>query len=163
ILAIKFKPPFSETCRCIGDNYIHYEIYEIIETNNFWDQIKDLVKILTSYCKMSQFRATATNISYSTFGNWLNYYYRAWAGQEPKCILREFNNFHLKNSPFNDKTYQQFEDEDALSYWCYVKNATNELGLVAYRIFDICVNAASVERLWSCMDFIQTKRRNRLT
>ncbi|CAG8843276.1 33803_t:CDS:1, partial [Gigaspora margarita] len=50
ILAIKFKLPFSETCRRTGDNYIYREIFEIIESNNFWDQIKDLVKLLTPYC-----------------------------------------------------------------------------------------------------------------
>ncbi|CAG8609149.1 4568_t:CDS:2, partial [Cetraspora pellucida] len=81
--------------------------------------------------------------------------------QEPKCILREFNNFRMKDHPFDDKTYQQFKD-NVLSYWCYVKDATDELGLVACRIFGICVNAASVERLWSCMGFIQTNRRSRL-
>ena len=36
------------------------------------------------------------------------------------------------------------------------------IGFVACRIFGICVNAASVERLWSCMGFLQTNRRNRL-
>ncbi|CAG8836551.1 20678_t:CDS:2, partial [Gigaspora margarita] len=187
------------------DNYIHREIFEIIGSNDFWDQIKDLVKLLTPYCKLlnmlqrdkahlfevtfsmaylmqfwesnspilllsvilhpkyqlNQFQATAVNISYPTFGKWLSYYYRAWTGQEPKCILREFNNFRIKNYPFDDKTYQQFKD-DVLSYWCYAKDATDELGLVACRIFGICVNAASVERLWSCMGFIQTNRRSRL-
>ncbi|CAG8840578.1 39280_t:CDS:2, partial [Gigaspora margarita] len=32
--------------------------------------------------------------------------------------------------------------DNVLSYWCYAKDATNELGLVACRIFNICVNAA---------------------
>jgi len=223
-LAIKFKPPFSETRRRTGDNYIHREIFEIIGSNDFWDQIKDLVKLLTPYCKLlnmlqrdkarlfevtfsiayllqfwesnsdnflatqligrlerrwneweqpilllsvilhpkyriNQFQATAININYPTFGKWLSYYYRAWTGQEPKCILREFNNFRMKDHPFDDKTYQQFKD-NVLSYWCYVKDATDELGLVACRIFGICVNAASVEQLWSCMGFIQTNRRS---
>ncbi|RIB25225.1 hypothetical protein C2G38_2166500 [Gigaspora rosea] len=94
---------------------------------------------------MNQFQATAVNINYPTFGKWLSYYYRAWTGQEPKCILREFNNFHMKNDPFDDKTYQQFKD-DVLSYWCYIKDATDELGLVACRIFGICVNAASMPK-----------------
>ncbi|CAG8750090.1 40183_t:CDS:2 [Gigaspora margarita] len=91
----------------------------------------------------------------------LFYYYRAWTGQEPKCILCEFNNFYIKNNPFDDETYQQFKD-DVLSYWCYIKDATDELGLVACKIFGICVNTTSVERLWSCMGFIQTNRRCQL-
>ncbi|CAG8834276.1 17509_t:CDS:2, partial [Cetraspora pellucida] len=177
ILAIKFKPPFSETRRRTGDNYIHHEIYEIIETNTFWDQIKDLVKILTPYCKLlnmfQQNKAHLFEVTFTTqlirrlerrWNEWeqpilllsLFYFWKlaklllsCMGRPRPKCILSEFNNFCLKNSPFDDKTYQQFEDEDVLSYWCYVKDATNELGLVAYRIFSICVNAASVERLWS--------------
>ncbi|CAG8853663.1 39185_t:CDS:2 [Gigaspora margarita] len=52
ILAIKFKSPFSETRRRTGDNYIHRKIFEIIGSNDFWDQIKNLVKLLTPYCKL---------------------------------------------------------------------------------------------------------------
>ncbi|CAB4378163.1 unnamed protein product [Rhizophagus irregularis] len=44
----------------------------------------------------------------------------------------------------------------------YTPVSTNELGFVAYRIFGIYVNAASVKRLWSCMEFLQTNWRNRL-
>ncbi|CAG8452352.1 10224_t:CDS:2 [Gigaspora rosea] len=72
--------------------------------------------ILHPNYRISQFQATATNISYPTFGKWISYYYRAWTGQ--------------------------FKD-DVLSYWCYIKDATDELGLVACRIFGICVFAAS--------------------
>uniref|UniRef100_U9UVP6 HAT C-terminal dimerisation domain-containing protein n=1 Tax=Rhizophagus irregularis (strain DAOM 181602 / DAOM 197198 / MUCL 43194) TaxID=747089 RepID=U9UVP6_RHIID len=49
----------------------------------------------------------------------------------------------------------------------YFKNANNkgtyrELGAVALKIFGICVNAASVERMWSSMGFLHTVRHNRL-
>jgi len=44
----------------------------------------------------------------------------------------------------------------------WVTPTAKELGYVAQHIFGICVNAASVERLWSCMGSLQTKRRNRL-
>jgi hypothetical protein len=37
-----------------------------------------------------------------------------------------------------------------------------ELAFVAQKIFRICINAASVERLWSYMSFLHTKRHNRL-
>ena len=37
-----------------------------------------------------------------------------------------------------------------------------ELAFVAQRIFGICLNAVSVERLWSCMDFLHTKQCDRL-
>ena len=95
------------------------------------------------------------------FGQWLIYYYRAWSGKEPKCILKEFDNFRLENYPFNLITWNQFNG-DIFQYWSFVYASTNELGLVACKIFGICVNAASVERLWSCMGFLHSNRRNRL-
>ncbi|GES85706.1 ribonuclease H-like domain-containing protein [Rhizophagus clarus] len=104
---------------------------------------------------------TIPSVNYSAFGKWLIYYYRAWFGKEPKCILREFDDFWLAKFPFNLESYRQFNN-DIWHYWCYVSVSTNELGLVACRIFGVCVNAASIERLWSCMEFLQTNRRNRL-
>jgi hypothetical protein len=37
-----------------------------------------------------------------------------------------------------------------------------ELAKVAIHIHGICINSASVERLWSSMGFLHTNRRNRL-
>jgi len=59
------------------------------------------------------------------------------------------------------RAYKQF-DGDIYRYWYYAKSSTSELGLVACRLFGICINAAAVERLWSCMGLLQTNRRNRL-
>ena len=127
-----------------------------------WEQPLLLLSyLLHPEYKMEQFNNSVSNINYSEFGKWLMYYYRAWSGKEPKCILREFNDFWLGKFPFDLKSYRQFNN-DIWRYWCYVSVSTNELGLVACRIFGICVNAASVERLWSCMGFLQTNRRNRL-
>ena len=99
----------------------------------------------------------SVKINYATFGKWLIYYYQAWFGKEPICILREFDDFRLEKYPFKYDTYKQFNG-DIWRYWCFAKVSTNELGLVACKIFGICVNAASVERLWSCMGFLQTNR-----
>ena len=74
------------------------------------------------------------------------YDYHVWFKKEPKCILREFDDFRLTKYPFDIDTYNQFNG-DVWRYWCYVSISTNELGLVVCRIFGICVNAASVERL----------------
>ncbi|RHZ78897.1 hypothetical protein Glove_155g143 [Diversispora epigaea] len=201
ILAIKFEPPISETRRQTGDNpFLKRNIYEIISSTIFWNNLKLLVEILHPYCKILdllqsnkarlhevihsfgyiiQFwneysnsnlttRLVArlekrwkeweqllliiacllhpnyrmkkfynNNINYATVGPWLGYYYHAWTGQHSKCILRE--------------------------YWNFANASTNELGFVACRIFGICVNAASVERLWSCMGFLHSNRRNRLS
>ncbi|RGB28286.1 ribonuclease H-like domain-containing protein [Rhizophagus diaphanus] len=57
----------------------------------------------------------------------------------------------------------QFNNATSINYSEFGKCvSTNELGLVACRIFGICVNASSVERFWSCMGFLQIKRCNRL-
>jgi hypothetical protein len=121
--------------------------------------------LLLSYLLHPEYRMdklnNIPNVNYLAFGKWLMYYYRAWSGKEPKCILREFDDFRLAKFPFDLESYRQF-NHDIWRYWCYVSDSTNELGLVACRIFGICVNAASVERLWSCMGFLQTNRRNRL-
>ncbi len=127
-----------------------------------WEQPLLLLSyLLHPEYKMEQFNNSVSNINYSEFGKWLMYYYRAWSGKEPKYILCEFDDFWLGKFPFDLESYRQFNN-DIWRYWCYVSVSTNELGLVACRIFGICVNAASVERLWSCMGFLQTNRRNRL-
>ncbi|PKK56880.1 hypothetical protein RhiirC2_799116, partial [Rhizophagus irregularis] len=128
------------------------EIFEIIDSSTFWDQITLINEILDPYCKllnllqcdkarlfqvvhsmnylvqfwlnysddtlakriigrlekrwkdweqpllllsyllhpeyrMNQFNNTISSVNYSAFGKWLMYYYRAWSGKEPKCIL----------------------------------------------------------------------------
>ena len=109
---------------------------------------------------MKQFKDNL-DINYTTFGKWLIYYYQVWSEKKSACILREFDDFCLEKYPFDNNTYKQFNG-DIWRYWCFAEASTNELGLVACRLFGICINAASVERLWSCMGFLQTNRRNRL-
>ncbi len=101
------------------------------------------------------------NINYTNFGPWLAYYYKAWFGKEASHILKEFDDFRRKQYPFDETTWNQFSG-DIYRYWCFAGASTEELGLVANRIFGICTNAAAVERLWSCMGFLHTNRRNRL-
>jgi hypothetical protein len=126
-----------------------------------WEQPLLLLSfLLHPNIKMKYFNPLISKINYLEFGKWLMYYYKAWSGKEPKCILREFDDFRIEKYPFDMNTYNQF-DNDIWRYWNYVSISTNELGFVACRIFSICVNAASVERLWSCMGFLQSNRRNR--
>ncbi|CAB4419430.1 unnamed protein product [Rhizophagus irregularis] len=126
-----------------------------------WEQPLLLLScLLHPEYRIEQFKDNV-NINYTTFGKWLKYYYWAWSGKESTCILREFDDFRLGKYPFDDDTYKQFNN-DIWRYWCFARVSTNELGLVACTLFGICVNAASVERLWSCMGFLQTNRRNRL-
>lgn len=128
---------------------------------NDWEQPLLLLScLLHPEYRMKQFKDDL-NINYTTFGKWLIYYYQAWSEKESTSILCELDDFRLEKYPFDDNTYKQFRG-DILKYWCYAKESTDELGFVACRLFGICVNAASVERLWSCMGFLQSNRRNRL-
>ncbi|CAG8602018.1 8645_t:CDS:2, partial [Scutellospora calospora] len=74
---------------------------------------------------------------------WLN----LMSGEEPTCILREFNDFSIRAYPFDDNTYDYFGD--IWKYWSYVKDSMAKLGLVACQLYGICINAAAVEYLWS--------------
>ena len=74
----------------------------------------------------------------------------------------EFEDFCQKVEPFNNETFEQFGD-DVFKFWSYVEGTYKELAAVALKIFGICINAASVERMWSSMGFLHTVHRNRLT
>ena len=137
-------------------------IYRLERCWEGWEQpLLILLCLLHPEYKMEFFNNTIPNFNYPVFGKWLMYYYNAWFKKEPKYILRKFDDFCLSKYPFNSNTYEQFKG-DILRYWYYISTSTNELGPVACRIFGICVNVASVKRLWSCMGFLQTNRCNRL-
>jgi len=53
MLAIKFKPPIVETRHKQGDDLtISHAIFEIIDSNNFWENLMLLIEILNPYCKI---------------------------------------------------------------------------------------------------------------
>jgi hypothetical protein len=110
---------------------------------------------------MEKFKNSIQNLNHVYLSRWLVYYYEAWSKSRSKSILREFENFRRSLYPFNEEIVNQFED-NILNFWVFVYPSAKELSFVAQRIFAICVNAASVERLWSSMGFIHTKRRSRL-
>ncbi|CAB4439048.1 unnamed protein product [Rhizophagus irregularis] len=83
-------------------------------------------------------------------GTWLDYYYKAWTSEKPTKLLAQFESYRVKKPPFNNETYEQFGD-DVLAYWYYYSTMCKELGFIATKIFSICVNSASVERLFSSM------------
>ncbi|CAG8744306.1 19379_t:CDS:2, partial [Dentiscutata erythropus] len=53
--------------------------------------------------------------------------------------------------PFDSASYEHF-GEDILKFWDFASSSTRELDPLALHLFRICVNAASVERLWSSME-----------
>ncbi|GBC31626.2 ribonuclease H-like domain-containing protein [Rhizophagus irregularis DAOM 181602=DAOM 197198] len=129
-----------------------------------WEQpILILSWLLHPTYKMKYFlMPSKSKISYLHMGKWLVYYYKAWTGHNPESILTEFDDFSQGiKYPFDEASVAQFKG-NIHKYWCWVRDAYPEIGTVATHMFGICVNAASVERLWSSMGFFHTKNRNRL-
>ena len=127
-----------------------------------WEQPLLLLSfVLHPKYRTSYFSSSATNVSYAYFGQWIIYYYQVWFNKMPKKILREYLSYQRENFPFNLETYNQF-DGNIIDFWESTVGLTEELSYFALRLFGICINSASVERLWSNMGFLHTKHRNRL-
>jgi hypothetical protein len=127
-----------------------------------WEQPLLLLSfVLHPKYRISYFNSSATNVSYSYFGQWIIYYYQVWFNKMPKKILREYLLYQREIFPFNLETYNQFDD-NIIDFWESAIGLAEELSYFALRLFGICVNSASVERLWSNMGFLHTKHRNRL-
>ena len=125
-----------------------------------WEQPLLLLSwLLHPKYKMTKFKNNIQNLNHVYLSKGLVFYYEAWSKSKSKSILREFENFQKSLYPFNEEIVSQFEN-NILNFWEYVHPLAKELAFVAQRIFAICVNAASVERLWSSMGFIHTKRRS---
>ncbi|GES78864.1 ribonuclease H-like domain-containing protein [Rhizophagus clarus] len=133
------------------------DIYNIIMNKSFWESLVTLEQLLAPYCCILNILQTDKARLHE-----LVYYYKAWTGKNPTSILTEFDDFSQRvKYPFDDTSIAQFEN-DVHKYWYWVRSAYPKIGTVASHIFEICVNAASIERLWSSMGFFHTKTRNRL-
>lgn len=127
-----------------------------------WEQPLLLLSlVLHPKYRLKKFNPDLESVNFVVMGTWLGYYYKAWTFNKPTRLLSEFESYRVKKPPFDDETYEQFGD-DLLGYWYYCSTMCKELGLIGTKIFSICVNSASVERLFSSMGFLHTSRRNRL-
>ncbi|KAF0501871.1 hypothetical protein F8M41_019940 [Gigaspora margarita] len=80
-----------------------------------------------------------------------------WTGNKPQILAREMTQYHDKTFPFDNSQTGQFKD-DPFGFWKYVERETPELAFIGKRLHSIVVNSASVERLFSDMGFIHSKR-----
>ena len=132
---------------------------------NRWDSWEQplllLSLVLHPKYQLKKFNPDLESVNFVVMGTWLGYYYKAWAFNKPTRLLSEFESYRVKKPPFDDETYEQFGD-DILGYWYYCSTIYKELGLIGIKIFSICVNLASVERLFSSMGFLHTPQKNRL-
>ncbi|GBB94291.1 hypothetical protein RclHR1_23260001 [Rhizophagus clarus] len=177
----KFEPLEQLTSRQSNDPlYLPANISSILLDETWWQSLSELKEyddlefgikmkqplLLLSWLlhpkyKMTKFKDNVPNLNHVYLSKWLIYYYEAWAKTKSKSILREFESYRKGLYSFDEQTINQFEN-NILSYWEWVFPLAKELGYVAQRIFGICVNVASVERLWSSMGFLHIKRHNKL-
>lgn len=119
-----------------------------------WEQsLLLLFFVLHPHYGVNIFHPTAARVTHTDFGQWLNYHYEIWYNIRPKSILLEFVKFKKGKYPI-----EQFKD-DIMSFWESCLGHAPELSRFALHLYGVCVNAASVECLWS---FIHSKGRNRL-
>ena len=137
----------------------------IIRLENRWKSWEQplllLSLVLHPKYRIGKFNPDLESVSFGAMGHWLDYYYKAWSFSKPTKLLAEFESYRVKKSPFDDETFEQFGD-NVLAYWHYCSTVCKELGFIATKIFSVCVNSASVERLFSNMGFLHTPRRNKL-
>jgi len=127
-----------------------------------WEQPLLLLSIaLHPSYKLSKFRSTVNNLTWTHIGQWLKYYYHAFFGTPAKSILAELINYKRGDDPYDNDSFLQFQG-NVLDFWESTMGIGPELAKVAVHIHGICVNSASVECLWSSMGFFHTNRRNRL-
>jgi hypothetical protein len=126
-----------------------------------WEQpLLILSWVLHPKYQFSKLNTNLPKLNWVDLSRYILYYYIVWTGTTPSTILQEFDDYRTKKFPFNDSSFNQFSDPFA--YWSWISQRFKELGFVACRIMSICVNAASVERLWSSMGHLHSNRRSRL-
>ena len=111
--------------------------------------------------KLSKFRSSARDLTWTHISQWLKYYYEAWFGSRSRSILSELVRYKRSEDPYDMDSFNQFNG-NLVDFWDSTNGIGPELARVAVRIYGICVNSASVERLWSSMGYLHTNRRNRL-
>lgn len=145
-----------------NENFSNQMISRLERRWKQWEQPLLLLSlILHPQYNISFFNNNLPNLSFTHFGQWINYYYQVWFGTPPRRILREYLLYQRKKYPFDLSTFNQL-DENIMDFWDSAKGVAPELSCFALHLYGICVNSASVERLWSNMGFLHSKRRNRL-
>lgn len=102
------------------------------------------------------------SISFAQMSEWMIYYFCVWFDRVPNSLLGELQRYKRKDFPFNSNISLKQFNSGVLGFLDFVSSYTPDLSIFATRIFAICVNSASVERLFSSMSFYHTKKRNQL-
>ncbi|CAB4395903.1 unnamed protein product [Rhizophagus irregularis] len=158
------------------------KIISIIDNPDFWINLVELEKILYPYCAalnllqkdkarlydvlhffgyFMQCTSEYPKLSHINLNKWVQYYYIKWFGNNSTSMVQELLAYKENFFPFNEPSLLELE-QTPLDYWSFLSDSVPELSQIATKLFSICVNSASCERLFSTMGFLHTKRRNKL-
>jgi hAT family C-terminal dimerisation region len=101
------------------------------------------------------------SISFAQLSEWMIYYFCAWFKRMPTTLLGELQSYRKQDFPFNNISLKQFHN-NVLGFWDFVSAYAPDLSAFSTKLYAICINSASVERLFSSMGFFHTNKRNRL-
>ena len=128
---------------------------------NEWEQ----PLIILSFALHPEHKLTKFNsivdLSWTHIGQWLKYYYEAWFNCKPTSILSELIKYKREIDPYDTESFKQFKG-NLVDFWESTEGVGPELARAAIRVHGICINSASVERLWSSMGLLHTSHRVRL-
>ncbi|GBB89129.1 hypothetical protein RclHR1_15800005 [Rhizophagus clarus] len=119
---------------CNDENYKEMMSSRLERRWKTWEQPLLILSFFLHPSYKLQFFASDPKLSYINLNKWVQYYYIKW--------------FELEQTP--------------LDYWSFLSDSVPELSQVATKLFSICVNSVSYERLFSSMGFLHTKRWNKL-
>ena len=92
-----------------------------------------------------------------TYDQWINYFYQTWFGAPPIRILCEYcikkKLILLIWEHLSTWLWSSW-------FWDLAKSEAFVLWRLAHHPHEICINTASIERLWSNMGFIHSKKGN---
>ncbi|CAG8677084.1 6107_t:CDS:2 [Cetraspora pellucida] len=151
--------PYCEVLNKLQSDTAH--LHEVLQSFGgilkMWEEYPDenladrIILQLEQSIRDTWFKTNTDNLNFTYLVQFITYYYKAWFERQPTCILLEFEKYRKYEYPFDRSTYKQFKG-NALEFWEFASPSTKELGPLAAQLFGICVNAASVEQLWSELD-----------
>jgi len=149
------------TLECDDENYKEMMTRRLERRWKTWEQPLLILSFFLHPSYKLQFFASNPKLSHINLNKWVQYYYIKWFGKNPTSMIRELLAYKEKFFPFNESSLLELE-KTPLDYWSFLSDSTPELSQLATKLFSICVNSASCERLFSSMGFLHTKRRNKL-
>ncbi len=149
------------TLECNDENYRKIMTERLEKHWKPWEQPLLILSFFLHPSYKLHYFTSNPKLSYINLNKWAQYYFVRWFGKKPTSMIRELLAYKENKFPFNEPSLSELKNTP-LDYWSFLSDSVSELSQVAIKLFSICVNSASCERLFSSMGFLHTKRRNKL-